>query len=128
MTKQIPLAIGLGIVATVVTTTSIAHANDRPPVAAPVGSCAVIAETPLVLGASETEYKVKTSEVLTGELTATFHDDAKIMVASTSPDGESIKLVVNTAEGVAGEWALTLRAGESSCTGTVKVVPPSDDR
>ncbi len=128
MTKKIPVSIGLALAAAVVATASVGHANDRSPVNHPVPDCTISAETPLVLGSAELEYKVKPSEVITGEMTATFPDDAKIKVASAAVDGDLIKLVVNTTEGVAGDWALTLRAGEASCTGNVKVVAPSDDQ
>ncbi len=112
---------GLSLVAGSLFAASTAQARHVDPVLAAM--CTATAEGELRVKEGEQEIKVTLSEALADSATATFAPNSNLKASRVAKDVEPnvMKLFVDASKAAPGAYAVTLTAGEKSCTGEVKV-------
>jgi hypothetical protein len=116
--------VGLSIAAAAASTSGL-RAHDAAPYA---GECTVTSTDTLRIRSGEQDLTVSTSDSLADPVTASFDMASKITVSNVTREAatNTHRLTLDATEAVAGDWKLTLRSGETECTGNVSVAAATD--
>ncbi len=113
--------VGLSIAAAMIATTTAMQADTTAPRV--WDQCKVTTTDSIPIRSGSQDIRVTVDEELADPVTAEFEEDAKITVSSVTrePMMNTLRVSLDATEAVAGEYELTLRSGDTECTGTVKV-------
>lgn len=116
--------VGLSLAAAVASTTGLRAHTASPAVA----ECTVTATDTVKVRAGSQDIKISTSDSLADPVTASFDMASKITVSNVTREmgANSHRLTLDATEATAGDWKLTLRSGQTECTGNVTVAASTD--
>jgi hypothetical protein len=116
------LAIGTAAAAILCTATGLLARPSGSP--APLECKVTMDGDPVTIRSEPLAVQARTTEAIGDTVSASIEPESRITVVGVARDGmdnQSVRLTLNTAQAVAGEFALTLKGERGECTGTIKV-------
>jgi len=125
------LAVGLAVVAAYTWTARELHAA-LPSEPAPVACTVTFDGASIAVSSEPFAVHARYSEAIGDSLSAEFQPESKIAVLGVASEEnarpQSVRMMLNTSEAVAGEWTVTLKGTGGSCTGEVSVAAGGEEK
>ncbi len=111
---------GLSLVAGMLGAAATAQANTVPFASQ---DCTITVNEPLEVKAGEQEVKAVVTAELPGAVTAEFPEQSNLKASAVAkaPEANTVTIKVDASKATAGSHALTLKSGDMSCKGEVRV-------